>query len=51
MVEILKFVQAQIAFDPELIQVLASALENAWDRIEESGSRFAGPAIPVRCGK
>jgi hypothetical protein len=43
MVEILKFVQTQTAFDPELIQVLGSALENAWDRIEESGSRFARP--------
>ena len=43
MIEILKFVQTQTAFDPELIQVLGSALENAWDRIEESGSRFARP--------
>ena len=43
MVEILEFVQTQTALDPELIQVLGSALENAWDRIEESGSRFARP--------
>ena len=33
-----------MAFDPEFIQVLASALDDAWDRIEKSGSRFAGPA-------
>jgi hypothetical protein len=51
MVEILKFVQTQTAFDPELIQVLGSALENAWDRIEESGSRFARPGYSRACGK
>jgi hypothetical protein len=43
MVEILTFVQTQTVFDPELIQVLASALDNAWGRVEESGSRFARP--------
>ena len=31
-------------FDPEAIQVLASALDDAWDRIQKSGSRFARPA-------
>ncbi len=44
MVEILKFIQPEMAFDPESIQVLASALDDAWDRIEKSGSQFAGPA-------
>ena len=44
MVEILKFIRPEMAFDPESIQVLASALDDAWDRIEKSGSRFAGPA-------
>ena len=34
MVEILKFVQQETAFDPESIQVLASALDDAWSRIE-----------------
>jgi hypothetical protein len=43
MVEILKFVQSPTVFDPELIQALAFALEDAWGRIEESGSRFARP--------
>ena len=42
-VEILKFVETPTVFDPELIQVLAAALANAWDRIEASGSRFARP--------
>ena len=44
MVEILNFDPRQTAFDPEFVQVLASALDDAWNRIEESGSRFARPA-------
>lgn len=44
MVEILKFVGPEAAFDPESIQVLASALDEAWSRVEESGSQFARPA-------
>src|SRR6476660_3428361 len=44
MVEILKFVRPETAFDPESIQVLASALDEAWSRIEQSGSQFARPA-------
>ncbi len=43
MVEILSFVPRQTAFDPEFVQVLGSALDDAWSRIEESGSRFARP--------
>ena len=31
-------------FDPESIQVLASALDEAWNRIEKSGSWIARPA-------
>jgi len=30
-------------FDPELIDVMASALDDAWNRIEKSGSRFVRP--------
>ena len=44
MVEILEFVRPETAFDPEFIQVLASALDEAWSRIEQSGSQFARPA-------
>ena len=44
MVEILKFVRPETAFDPESIQVLVSALDEAWSRIEQSGSQFARPA-------
>jgi hypothetical protein len=43
MVEILKFVQTATVFDPELIHVLATAFDEAWNRIETSGSRFARP--------
>jgi hypothetical protein len=41
MVEFLKFVAKQTSFDPELVEVLASALDDAWCRIEKSGSRLA----------
>jgi hypothetical protein len=44
MVEILKFSRPETAFDPEAIHILASALDEAWDRIQQSGSRFARPA-------
>jgi hypothetical protein len=44
MVEILKFVRPETAFDPESIQVLASALDEVWSRIEQSGGHFARPA-------
>jgi hypothetical protein len=44
MIEILKYVAPDTAFDPETIQVLASAFDDAWDRIKQSGSRFARPA-------
>jgi hypothetical protein len=45
MIEIREFIHPQtFFFDPETIQVLASALDDAWDRIEKSGSRFARPA-------
>ena len=33
MVEILKFIQPETAFDPEAIRVLASALDEAWGRV------------------
>jgi hypothetical protein len=44
MVEILNFNGPETAFDPEAISVLASALEEAWGRIQQSGSQFARPA-------
>jgi hypothetical protein len=44
MSEFLKFVQPETVFDPETIQLLAAAFDDAWDRIEKSGSRFARPA-------
>jgi hypothetical protein len=45
-VAILEFVRRPYAavFEPESIQVLASALDDAWTRIEKTGSRFARPA-------
>ena len=34
---------AQSAFDPEVIDILAAAFENAWASIEKSGSSLASP--------
>lgn len=34
---------AQSAFDPEFIETLVSAYEDAWQKIEKSGSAFASP--------
>jgi hypothetical protein len=44
MVEVRELIQLETAFDPESIQVLVSALDEAWRRIQESGSQFARPA-------
>jgi hypothetical protein len=35
---------AQSAFEPEMIETLVSAFENAWRKVELSGSKFASPA-------
>ena len=43
MVEILKF-SRETAFTPETIQILVAALDEAWERIRQSGSRLARPA-------
>ena len=43
MVEVLKF-SREAAFTPETIQILAAALDEAWERIRQSGSRLARPA-------
>jgi hypothetical protein len=37
-------IQSESAFDPEFVQILESAFEDAWHRIEMSGSRLAKPA-------
>src|ERR1700757_4796115 len=43
MVEVLKF-SRETAFTPENIQILAAALDEAWERLRRSGSRLARPA-------
>jgi hypothetical protein len=34
---------AQSAFEPETIDMLASVFENAWQKVEQSGSKLASP--------
>ena len=48
MVAISEFVRRPYAavFEPESVQVLASALDDAWPRIEKAGSRYARPGYP-----
>ena len=43
MVEILKF-SRETVFTPETIQILAAALDEAWERLRQSGSRLTRPA-------
>jgi hypothetical protein len=43
MAEIVKSFR-ETAFTPETIQILADALDQAWERLEQSGSRLARPA-------
>ena len=43
MIDTLDYVLPGTVFDPEIIQMLASAFDDAWDRLEKSGSRFARP--------
>ncbi len=35
---------AQSAFDPETIKLLVAAFEEAWTKVEQSGSKLASPA-------
>jgi hypothetical protein len=41
MADLVHFVRLETAFDPEFVQVLASALDDAWDKVQKSGSVFA----------
>jgi hypothetical protein len=34
----------QSAFEPEMIEILASVFETAWQKVEQSGSKLASPA-------
>ena len=43
MVEMREFFNVQSVFGPEDIEILASALEDAWGKVQKSGSRFARP--------
>jgi hypothetical protein len=44
MVEVLKFARRETAFAPETIEILAAALDEAWERVEKSGSGLVRPA-------
>jgi hypothetical protein len=44
MESILNLVRPEAAFDPETIAVLSAALDEAWDRLLQSGSECTRPA-------
>jgi len=44
MTEIIQFPRPPIAFDPEAVKSLSVAFDSAWQKIRESGSKFARPA-------
>jgi hypothetical protein len=44
MAQILPFLSSNVGFDPETINILSNAFEDAWRRIEASNSRLARPA-------
>ena len=44
MASIIELIRPETAFDPETISVLSSALEEAWDRLLQSGSECTRPA-------
>jgi hypothetical protein len=44
MVEVLGFSRRETAFAPETIEILAAALEEAWERLQKAGSRLTRPA-------
>jgi hypothetical protein len=44
MVEILEFFRRETAFTPEIIEMLAAALDEASERLRQSGSPLARPA-------
>ena len=35
---------ANASFDPEAVEILSAAFEEAWDKVRQSGSTFARPA-------
>jgi len=44
MVEISEFFRREAALTPETIQILAAALDEAWEKLRQSGSPLARPA-------
>ena len=49
MAKIREFIHAEAVFDPEAIQVLASALDDAWDRIKSPAADLLGLLTHAQC--
>ena len=44
MPQILQFPHPAIVFDPETVKIVSGAFDDAWKKIQQSGSEFAKPA-------
>ena len=51
MASIVDLVRPKADFDPETIAVLCAALDEAWDRLLQSGSGCIGLPMPVLCAR
>ena len=49
MAKIREFIHAEAVFDPEAIQVLASALDDAWDRFKSPAADLLGLLTRAQC--
>ncbi len=51
MASIIELIKPEIAFDPETIAVPFAALEEAWDRLLQSGRNARGLPMLVPCAR
>ena len=45
MAQDLRFLSSNASFDPETVNLLSNALEDAWRRVQMSGNRLARPGF------
>jgi hypothetical protein len=44
MAQVLEFPHPAIVFDPDTVKIVSRAFDDAWEKIEKSGNKFAKPA-------
>jgi hypothetical protein len=48
MPQVVQFPRPAIVFDPETVKIVSVAFDDAWKKIQQSGSEFARPAYAMR---